>query len=129
MHTAQDKPGLPTNETDTNNMDTEDVLLMFYAVERDEQWEKNLLQKFPGKLRVRWEDTRKPDGSIKAAEEHDPKIFEGVTMLFTYAPVPADLVPKLRFVQLSSAGSDLWQSHAKYLDSSVKFATASGSNP
>ncbi|ROV88732.1 hypothetical protein VMCG_10078 [Cytospora schulzeri] len=110
-------------------MDTEDILLMLYAVDRDEQWENDLLEKLPGKLQVRWENTRKPDGSIKAADEYDPKIFEGVTMLFTYSPVPADLVPKLRFVQLTSAGSDLWQSHARYLDSGVKFATTSGSNP
>ncbi|KUI71836.1 D-2-hydroxyacid dehydrogenase [Cytospora mali] len=110
-------------------MDTQDVLLMLYAVEPDQKWENNLLQKFPGKLQVRWVNTRKPDGSLMSADEHDPKVFEGVTMLFTYAPVPADLVPKLRFVQLSSAGSDLWQSHPKYLDSNVKFATTSGSNP
>lgn len=128
VHTTQDRPAAATNGNKDVAMDTEDVLLMLYAVERDEQWEAELLQKIPGKLRVRWEDTRKPDGSIKAAEELDPKIFEGVTMLFTYAPVPADLVPRLRFVQLSSAGSDLWQSHARYLDSNVKFATTSGSN-
>lgn len=126
--TQQDRPVAKSGEK-TSTMDVQDVLLMLYAVDRDEKWEHELLQRVPGKLRVRWENIRKPDGSIKAAHEHDPKLFEDVTMLFTYSPVPADAVPKLRFVQLSSAGSDLWQSHPKYLDSNVKFATTSGSNP
>lgn len=109
-------------------METDDLLLLLYTADRDERWETDLLQRVPGKLRVRWVNIRKPDGTFKAADEHDPKVFEGVTMLFTFWPVPADLVPQLRFVQLSSAGSDLWQSHPKYLDSGVKFATTSGSN-
>lgn len=39
-----------------------------------------------------------------------------------------ELVPKLRFVQLSSAGSDLWVNHPKYVDKDVVFCTTSGSN-
>lgn len=39
-----------------------------------------------------------------------------------------ELVPKLRFVQLSSSGSDLWANHPKYLDKNVVFCTTSGSN-
>lgn len=109
-------------------MAANDVLLILYTVGRDGQWEQDLLQNLPRTLQVRWVDNRRPDGSFKTMDEHDPKVFEGVTMLFTYWPVPADLVPKLRFVQLTSAGSDLWQSHPKYLDSNVRFATTSGSN-
>lgn len=37
-------------------------------------------------------------------------------------------MPKLRFVQLSSSGSDLWANHPKYLDKDVVFCTTSGSN-
>lgn len=37
-------------------------------------------------------------------------------------------MPKLRFVQLSSAGSDMWAKHPKYLDKDVVFCTTSGSN-
>lgn len=127
--TGEDRPTTP-NKDNHNAMATDnDVLLLLYTVERDEQWERDLLKRLPGRqLQVRWQDVCNPDGSIKAGHEHDPKIFEGVTILFTYAPVPTELVPKLRFVQLTSAGSDAWQGHPKFLDSNVKFATTSGSN-
>lgn len=108
-------------------MASSDVLLFLTAAERDEQWEQDLFQKIPGKLQVRWENLRQPDGSMRNVEELDRRIFEDVTILFTYAPVPVEWIPKVRFVQLSSAGSDLWAKHPKFLDSGVKFATTSGS--
>lgn len=37
-------------------------------------------------------------------------------------------MPNLRFVQVSSAGTDLWHNHAKYLNKDVVFCTTSGSN-
>lgn len=40
----------------------------------------------------------------------------------------SEYVPKLRFVQLSSAGSDMWADHPKYLNEKVVFCTTSGSN-
>lgn len=39
-----------------------------------------------------------------------------------------ELVPTLRFVQLPSAGADLWAKHPKFLDPKVPFCTTSGSN-
>lgn len=108
-------------------MASNDVLLFLTAADRDEQWEHDLFQRIPGKLQVRWENLRQPDGSIKNVVDLDPKIFEDVTILFTYTPVPVEWIPKVRFVQLSSAGSDLWAEHPKFLDSGVKFATTSGS--
>lgn len=107
-------------------MAANDVLLILTATDRDEQWEESLFQRIPGKLQVRWENARNPDGSLRKLEDLDRGIFEGVTILLTYEPVPAEWVPKLRFVQLSSAGSDLWAKHPKFLDSGVKFATTSG---
>ncbi|POS78797.1 D-isomer specific 2-hydroxyacid dehydrogenase [Diaporthe helianthi] len=108
-------------------MASNDVLLVLSGAGRDEQWEIDLFQRIPGRLQVRWENIRNPDGSLRKLEEVDRSIFEDVTILFTYEPVPAEWIPKVRFVQLSSAGSDLWAKHSKFLDSSVKFATTTGS--
>lgn len=109
-----------------SNMASGDVLLVLTGADRDAQWEQSLTQRLPRELQVRWENLRKPDGSLRNLEDLDRGIFEGVTILFTYAPVPVEWIPKVRFVQLSSAGSDLWASHPKLLDSGVKFATTSG---
>lgn len=37
-------------------------------------------------------------------------------------------MPNLRFVHVSSAGTDLWHKHPKFLDKDVVFCTTSGSN-
>lgn len=108
-------------------MATDDVLLILTFTERDEQWEQSLFQRIPGKLHVRWENVRNPDGSLKKLEDLDRGIFKDVTILFTYEPVPVEWIPKVRFVQLTSAGADHWAKHHKFLDSGVKFATTSGS--
>lgn len=108
-------------------MYSNDVLLIFTSTDRDEQWETDLFQRLPGTLQVRWENARSPDGSLRKLEDLERKIFEDVTILFTYEPIPVEWIPKVRFVQLSSAGSDLWAQHPKFLDSGVKFATTTGS--
>lgn len=108
-------------------MASDDVLLILTGADRDEQWEQDLFQRIPGRLQVRWENLRNPDGSMRDVADVDRKVFDNVTILFTYAPVPVEWIPKVRFVQLSSAGSDLWAQHPKFLDSGVKFATTSGS--
>lgn len=114
-------------------MASNDVLLVLSGAGRDEQWERDLFQRLPGhlqvagQLQVRWENIRNSDGSIRKLEDADRSIFEDVTILFTYEPIPAEWIQKVRFVQLSSAGSDLWAKHPKFLDSSVKFATTTGS--
>lgn len=65
-----------------------DVLLILSAGGRDEEWENRIVQKTGGQIEVRWEALRGPDGSLKGTEELDQAKFDGVTMLFTYAPVP-----------------------------------------
>lgn len=108
-------------------MASNDVLLILTIADRDEQWEQNLSQRIPGKLQMRWHNVcSEPDGVLRKPEDLDRRIFEDVTILFTYEPVPVELIPKVRFVQLTSAGSDLWAKHPKFLDSGVKFATTSG---
>lgn len=116
-----------TNTSPRSIMASNDVLLILSGTDRDEQWEHDLFERLPGKLQVRWENIHKSDGSLRDVESLDRRIFKDVTILFTYAPVPVELIPKVRFVQLTSAGSDMWAQHPKFLDRSVKFATTSGS--
>lgn len=66
-----------------------DVLLIISANGRDEAWETRIVDETKGQVEVRWEALRKPDGSLKEVHEYDLAQFEGVTMLFTYSPVPA----------------------------------------
>ncbi|KAL1850743.1 hypothetical protein Daus18300_012821 [Diaporthe australafricana] len=108
-------------------MASNDVLLVLSGTDRDEQWEHDLFERLPGKLQVRWENIRNSDGSLRDVDSLDRRVFDNATILFTYAPVPVEWIPKVRFVQLSSAGSDMWSQHPKFLDRSVKFATTSGS--
>lgn len=133
-----------------------DVLLMFCPSEPDTEWEKRLQQKcpVPGQLEIRWVNTKQPDGSFKKPCDFDASTFKDVTMLYSYFPTPngtcdeylrgpcrlassffgpvadpdPEHMPKLRFVQLTSAGSDLWANHPKYLNKNVVFCTTSGSN-
>lgn len=65
-----------------------DVLLILSAGGRDEEWENRIVQKTGGQIEVRWEALKKPDGSPKEPEEMDQAKFDGVTMLYTYEPVP-----------------------------------------
>ncbi|CAN8105441.1 unnamed protein product [Discula destructiva] len=107
---------------------SKDILVTMYSGAPDKDWEKDLIQRCDGKLEIRWHDNLMPDGSLRGPSDYDSAILDGATMLYTYAPVAEDLMPNLRFVQLSSAGSDLWAKHPKYLDKNVKFCTTSGSN-
>lgn len=66
-----------------------DVLLIISAPGRDEAWEKRIVERTGGRVEVRWEGLRKPDGSFKKMGELDRAKFEGLTMLYTYEPVPA----------------------------------------
>lgn len=65
-----------------------DVLLLLTATGRDEVWEKRIVERTEGKVEVRWEALKKPDGSFKHTNELDQTKFDGVTMLYTFSPVP-----------------------------------------
>lgn len=103
----------------------DDILLVFYVGDPSAEFIAKLEGRYPG-LKVRWLNVMTEDGQIRTALDFPAESFEGVTMLFAYHPVPAHLVPKLRFVQLTSAGSDLWASHEKFLDRKTIFCTTSG---
>lgn len=77
-----------TKEASTNV--STDILLIVYAGEPDAEWEKRLQLKcpVPGQLKVRWADPRRPDGTWKLPSQFHSTVFEDVTVVFTYQPVP-----------------------------------------
>ena len=105
-----------------------DVLLVLTMLKPSNAWFQKVQAKFPG-LRVRWEPSNNDKGMPKAASEVPKDAWEGVTILATYSPVPASLIPNVRFVQVVSAGSDLWANNEIYLNKEVLFATGSGTQP
>ncbi|KAJ9137898.1 2-hydroxyacid dehydrogenase [Pleurostoma richardsiae] len=105
-----------------------DILLIFAATSAPAGWIEETRVRFPG-LEIRWECSIADDGSLRKAEDLPTEVWDGVTMLSTYAPPPARLIPNVRFVQLTSAGSDMWRKHEKYLDKNVVFCVASGAQP
>ncbi len=44
-------------------------------------------------------------------------------------PPPAELMSKVRYVQLSSAGADRWPGHPVYENKDVVFCTSNGCHP
>ncbi|KAI5861934.1 hypothetical protein GGS23DRAFT_119731 [Durotheca rogersii] len=102
-----------------------DVLLVFTPVAEQTEWIKRVTNRFEG-LRVRWVNSLKADGTILTAREVPAEVWDGVTILTTFVPPPEDLVAKVRLIQVSSAGTDRWTNHPKYLDENTIFCTSNG---
>lgn len=66
---------------------------------------------------------------LSNAVELPEHVLQGVTMMCLYPPPRPEVMKDVRFVQLASAGSDLWAKHPKYLDKEVAFCSASGVHP
>ncbi|KAH7025651.1 D-isomer specific 2-hydroxyacid dehydrogenase [Microdochium trichocladiopsis] len=105
-----------------------DVLFIFIPYDIPHKWVQDVQSHRPG-LEVRWHNSMNADKSLIPVESIDPALWQGVTLLCTYVPPPADLIPLVRFVQLASAGSDLWYSHPSFRKQDVTFCTANGIHP
>ncbi len=112
------QPGSPVSE------DT--ILIM---VPRDPMPEviDRLKAKFPG-VKIRWQNTKVKEGLMRT-EDMPPAIFDGVTIVLAYQIPKPPLLPKLRFVQLSAAGSDQCADNPYYKDPNITFCTANGAHP
>lgn len=105
-----------------------DVLLALTMLEPSAAWLQKVQARFPG-LQVRWEPSNDDKGITKPLSDIPKAAWEGVTILATYGPVPAAFIPNVRFVQVVSAGSDLWANNDLYLNKSILFATGGGVQP
>ncbi|KAI1373861.1 hypothetical protein F4677DRAFT_427450 [Hypoxylon crocopeplum] len=102
-----------------------DVLIMLVPFAENTEWMERLTKRFKG-FQIRWVNQLKANGAIVAASDLAAEIWDGVTLLHTYIPPPDGLVPKVRFVQLTSAGADRWPGHSIYEDEKVVFCTTNG---
>ncbi|KAL2263938.1 hypothetical protein VTK26DRAFT_4125 [Humicola hyalothermophila] len=98
-----------------------DVLLIAVFEPPDEKWMAKIEARYPG-LKVRW---------VVQGDHPEPlpaEVFDGVTLLCTLFPssYPPDLLKRLRYVQLISAGADRWTQHELYKNPDVLFCTANG---
>ncbi|KAL2179616.1 uncharacterized protein P884DRAFT_283489 [Thermothelomyces heterothallicus CBS 202.75] len=100
-----------------------EVLLVSVPFPANEQWIANLKASHPG-LEIRWVVRPLSAGAEPLSEE----MYDNVSLLFTLWPHPAELLPKLRFVQLISAGADTWLDHDLYKKSEITFCTANGAH-
>ena len=112
----------------SSNLST-DILLLQIPPEPDLLWIAQLETKYPG-LKVRWVPLRwAPGDKGSAATALPPEIWEGVTIACLFLPHPAQLMSKVRYVQLTSAGADKWIEHETYKNPNVVFCTANGIHP
>ncbi|KAL2151724.1 hypothetical protein VTH82DRAFT_6822 [Thermothelomyces myriococcoides] len=100
-----------------------EVLLVCVPFPAEEQWIANLKASHPG-LEIRWVVRPLSAG----AEPLSKETYENVSLLLTLKPHPAELLPKLRFVQLISAGADVWLDHNLYKNPEITFCTANGAH-
>ncbi|GKT42922.1 D-2-hydroxyacid dehydrogenase [Colletotrichum spaethianum] len=102
-----------------------DVLLLVLAAPENTTWKRRVLERFPG-LEVRWVDSRKPDGGHLAPDDVPDEVWDGVTIFYSFTPASPKRMAKVRFVQVSSAGVDLWIDHEVYKNPNVPFCTTNG---
>ncbi|KUI73814.1 D-2-hydroxyacid dehydrogenase [Cytospora mali] len=103
-------------------------LLIFQPKGPTAEWLARVQAHHPG-LEILYENSALPDGSIKPYEELKPEVRNGVTLLSTYIPPPAQFLKDVRFVQLPSAGVDKWLEHETYKNNDVVFCTGNGCHP
>ncbi|EFQ33579.1 D-isomer specific 2-hydroxyacid dehydrogenase [Colletotrichum graminicola] len=103
----------------------QDVLLLVLAAPENTAWKRRVLERFPG-LEIRWVNSSKPGGGYIVPDEVPDEIWDGVTIFFSYIPASAQRMSKVRFVQASSAGVDLWVGHELYKNPNVSFCTTNG---
>ncbi|KAK4164674.1 hypothetical protein QBC43DRAFT_317313 [Cladorrhinum sp. PSN259] len=110
----------------TTNMD--DILLMAVPLPRDDKWIAKIAANHPGIKEIRWVQREwkvPPDPLPQDA-------LDGVTLLCTGMPIDAEqsrLLKNVRYVQLLSAGADIWIGNPLYQNQDVTFCTSNGTHP
>ncbi|KAK4140748.1 uncharacterized protein C8A04DRAFT_14655 [Dichotomopilus funicola] len=100
-----------------------EVLLIAFPGPHNEEWVTELKAAHPD-LEVRWVT----HSIASPPESFPPEIYADVTLLAGFWPIPAAAVPKLRYVQLFSAGADRWIDSDLYKNPKITFCTANGAH-
>ena len=82
-----------------------EVLLLLLPCERSEDLIRRVADNCPG-ISVRWYNVSSSDGNFISFDDVPADVWEGVTMLCSSQLPRAELLPYLKLVQLTSAGSD-----------------------
>src|SRR5690349_12820264 len=105
-----------------------EVLLLLMPDDPASDFIQRVTDNYPG-ISVRWFNVATSDGKLTGCDDIPVEVWEGVTMLCTYQLPKAELLPRLKFVQLTSAGSDQCDGNRLFEDSDIIFCSANGVHP
>ncbi|KAL7923436.1 hypothetical protein ACQKWADRAFT_289655 [Trichoderma austrokoningii] len=86
-----------------------------------------LAQRFP-QLRVHYEIAPLVNQRLMNSNDLPDEAWDGVTILCVMPPPSAERMKGVKFVQLASAGSDLWIGHEAYMNRDITFCCTSGAH-
>jgi hypothetical protein len=119
----------PKKETTQKKMTLQnEKLLVFLPIPPPAGWLEKARERFPG-VDIRWEVVKLDmagKAGMSTVADLPEETREGVTLMCTFLPEAREVMKDVRFVQLASAGSDLWAKHPVFLDPDVQFCTGSG---
>ncbi|EXJ88353.1 hypothetical protein A1O1_05283 [Capronia coronata CBS 617.96] len=106
---------------------SQDTILVLMPCDPIKDFTDRLEAKFPG-VTIRWQNTKVASGLLMT-KDMPAELFDGVTIVCAFQIPDASLVPKLRFVQLTSAGADQCAENAHYKNPDIPFCTSNGAHP
>ncbi|KAJ9500553.1 hypothetical protein H2202_003769 [Exophiala xenobiotica] len=98
---------------------------MLVPMEPKQEVINSLQEQYPG-VKIHWRSVKKPGLSI---DDIPQEIWDTATIVWGFEIPKNALLPKLRFVQLNSAGADHWATNRHYQDPNVLFCTSNGAHP
>ncbi|CRK20156.1 D-2-hydroxyacid dehydrogenase like protein [Verticillium longisporum] len=104
-----------------------DKILLLVASPPKQDWISRIESRYPG-IKIRWVDCTS-SGALTTPDEIPAALWKDITIYSSWLTPRAELIPNVRFVQLSSAGADRWLDHALYLNPDVVFCSANGVHP
>ncbi|KAL7795858.1 hypothetical protein V8C37DRAFT_373666 [Trichoderma ceciliae] len=106
----------------------DDKLLLHFPLPPPKGFLDTIAKRFP-QLRVHFELAPHLKNRMPNVNELPDEVWEGVTMASLLLPPSAEKMKKVKFVQLGSAGWDLWLEHETFLNKDVAFCSTSGVHP
>lgn len=101
---------------------SQDIIAVLFPGDPKQDVIAGLEAKFPG-IKVYWRNIVTGSGTFPQ------DIWAKATILWTFEIPETTNLPKLRFVQMQSAGADHWSETPQYKDPKVSFCTANGAHP
>lgn len=106
----------------------DDKLLVHYPFPLPDGFVDTIKSRYP-QLKVHVEIAPVKNNRMTNADELPDEVWDGVTLLSVLPPPSAARMKNVKFVQLGSAGWDLWLEHEAFLNKDVAFCCTSGVHP